>query len=162
MKRGAKIAASFTIFAVATLALWVLLFEPFKVTDPDDPRFDPMRFKFSDYRPEEWHLVLRKVFHPGDPRSRVEDILVKRAGAWPGKYRTTFLRYSWHPWYNNINMYGVLAVYDQQDRLLAMKTTRGDVFNKEQVDSAILQASIESSRSGEEYKRKLREQGQKP
>ncbi len=153
------------VISIAVLfGLWVWLWEPFKVTDPDDPRFDPLRFKFSDYRPDEWQFPLRKMFHPGDPRARVEDILMKRAGAWSNLIMANFVSYNWHPWYSNINLYGILVIYDDQDRLVAMMTTRnGDVFNKPLVKSTLEQSMREPARTGEEYKRRFKTQrGEEP
>jgi hypothetical protein len=55
----------------------------FKVTDPDDPRFDPARFAFADYKkaPGVLSKALLKMFPPGTDKELVESILVTKAGA---------------------------------------------------------------------------------
>jgi len=52
------------------------------VTDPHDPRFNPERFRFTDYRiREEQAEVYRQMFPVGTSRTYVEEILVHHAGA---------------------------------------------------------------------------------
>jgi len=63
-------------------ALMMLLILPmaacWKITDPNDPRFDPAAFDFNDYKNhEELAEVLRGLFKPGDSREDVEKVLVE-------------------------------------------------------------------------------------
>lgn len=136
----------------ALLLCWIVLFTPLKVTDPNDPRFDPEKFKFSDYQPKQWPDVLRKVFQPGDSRAKVEDILVKHAGAVPQVlFDEKFIRYNWEPVKNYINLYGVLVVYDDRDRVLGMTMNKAEVFNSSVVDERINKVV----RDGQEHVKKL-------
>lgn len=53
-----------------------------KVTDPRDPRFDPMQFDFNDYQSHEQMAdVLRLILSPGMTRAEVEKYLVEVGGA---------------------------------------------------------------------------------
>jgi hypothetical protein len=56
------------------------------VTNPDDPRFDPRQFRFSNYsKPRgnepEFKKAITKMFPPGTDKAYVDKILVDRAGA---------------------------------------------------------------------------------
>jgi hypothetical protein len=154
MKRGAKIAASFTIFAVATLALWVLLFEPFKVTDPDDPRFDPMRFKFSDYKSDKIPFTLKRIFSPGASKEFVENILVKSANAKIEQHSHYYIMYVWnfpigysstYTWHliTPNTLYSVAATYDDKDKLTGMTMLAHEIFNENAIKQAQQNAMIE-------------------
>ena len=58
---------------------------PFKVTDPSDPRFDVTKFSFEDYRIEkDLHDALGAVFPSGTNRKVIEDILIDNAGLLSG------------------------------------------------------------------------------
>jgi len=51
---------------------------PFKVTDPDSPYFNPMKYDFRDYRGETqevWLKATRKAFPQGASMERVEVIM---------------------------------------------------------------------------------------
>jgi len=51
--------------------------EPFKVTDPSDPKFDPNKFEFDDYSGDMGILhAMRQIFYVGMPRDDVEKILL--------------------------------------------------------------------------------------
>ena len=60
---------------------WVCLWtgcNPFKVVDPDDPRFKPERFQFEDYGTErQLAYAISRIITPGTERETVEEILVK-------------------------------------------------------------------------------------
>lgn len=62
---------------------YVVATAPFKVTDPSDPRFDPMKFNFRDYRGEGLTVsdVFPVLFPPGTPKDLVDKILVEAGGA---------------------------------------------------------------------------------
>lgn len=74
----------------ALIKNWLIMFcgvlvlaacNPFKVTDPHDPHFDPMKFDFYDYRNhKEMAEVLRALFPVGTPLERVDEILVDVGG----------------------------------------------------------------------------------
>lgn len=67
------------------VCVWVLMSfsNPFKVTDPNDPRFDPMRFNFKDYHHE--NLTVREVFpilFPiGTSKDYVDKVLIQAGSA---------------------------------------------------------------------------------
>lgn len=69
---------------IVLVCLFVLLAgcEQKKITDPDDPNFDPMSFQFSDYlNHTELIPILRTMFPVGTDRSYVEKILIEKNGA---------------------------------------------------------------------------------
>lgn len=56
------------------------------VTDPDDPKFDPMQFRFEYYNSRsgnEWDLpkALIKMFPPGTNKTYIDKVLIEVAGA---------------------------------------------------------------------------------
>lgn len=53
-----------------------------KVTDPNDPRFDPDKFKFSDYRSQDELIdAFRALFPPGTPKSFVDKVFIEAGKA---------------------------------------------------------------------------------
>ena len=79
--------------------------DPFKVTDPSDPKFNPDKFKFEDYPGIPLMTdALKKLFPVGTPKEFVEKILVDVGGA-------------------------RLEIYLQQSRL-KKKINRGKVFRQ--------------------------------
>ena len=69
------------------LCLAIAACNPFKITDPNDPRFDPMKFKFEDYRDSrEVQSFLLKYIPIGTDIALVDNYLVKSAGAVKRKY----------------------------------------------------------------------------
>jgi len=73
--------AAALIFIVGFL-VWNNLYHALKVKDINDPRFDPMAYRFEDYAVEaESQKVLTYIFPVGTPREKVEGLLVKKLGA---------------------------------------------------------------------------------
>lgn len=72
------------------LCLAVVACNPFKVIDPSDPRFDPYKFRFSDYvrftkgekskgdkyYESELYLVIKELLKPGINEEKVDKILL--------------------------------------------------------------------------------------
>lgn len=58
-----------------------MYFEPFKIRDPNDPRFNPDRFSFSDYSGKYGDLLiaLSKTFPVGTSLEYVEKVMGKKA-----------------------------------------------------------------------------------
>lgn len=56
---------------------------PFKVTDPSDPHFDPMKFSFRDnlFDREAKMDAFRKLFPIGTPKEFVDEVLIEAGGA---------------------------------------------------------------------------------
>lgn len=51
--------------------------KPFKVSDPSDPSFDPMKFSFSDYHGKpQIEDALGKIFPVGTPRQEIEKVFI--------------------------------------------------------------------------------------
>lgn len=77
---GVFIAAALAVVAVVLY----LNLPPAKITDPNDPRFDPMQFRFEDYAyfsgEVELADVFRILFPPGIEKSDVDKILI-----WSGR-----------------------------------------------------------------------------
>lgn len=70
---------------------------PFKVTDPTDPRFDPDKFSFRDYNGRHETIdAFRKLFPPGTPKGFVDRVLVEAGGANPIQSKT--FPQMWHYW----------------------------------------------------------------
>ena len=64
--------------------VWNNLYHAFKVKDINDPRFDPMAYRFEDYAVEaESQKVLTYIFPVGTPREKVDALLVEKLGATP-------------------------------------------------------------------------------
>ncbi|MFA7277289.1 MAG: hypothetical protein WC043_10870 [Pseudobdellovibrionaceae bacterium] len=62
--------------------VWNNLYHAFKVKDINDPRFDPMAYRFEDYtREADSQRVLEHIFPVGTPRDKVEALLVKKLKA---------------------------------------------------------------------------------
>lgn len=54
---------------------------PFKVTDPSDPRFDPMKFEFEDYNePKKIGDTLRRMFPQGTDIKEIEKVFLNIEG----------------------------------------------------------------------------------
>ena len=47
-----------------------------KVTDPNDLRFDPMKFNYCDYKSSAISDVYEKIFRPGDSKKNIDKILI--------------------------------------------------------------------------------------
>ncbi len=102
---------------------------PFKTVDPNDPNFDPLRFRYMDYRTEELAAVFGRMFKPGDSRSYVEAVLVQSAGSRLDRAVPEFAIYTWNyperftaHWKNpDMLRIAVYAVYDNNGRLFGIK-----------------------------------------
>lgn len=70
------------IFICFLAGSYIVMANPFKITDPADPRFDPDSFSFSDYasRDELIH-VYKTIFPIGTPKPFVDRVLVTAGGA---------------------------------------------------------------------------------
>lgn len=79
-RQKAGIALALVIVCMGALMSFT---NPFKVTDPNDPRFDPMEFRFEDYHDE--NLTVREVFpilFPiGTSKEYVDKVLVQAGNA---------------------------------------------------------------------------------
>jgi hypothetical protein len=64
-------------FIPVLLLMLLVACNPFKITDPNDPKFDPMKFRFEDYKNDDsLTAALKKVFPVGTEISYVDGILV--------------------------------------------------------------------------------------
>lgn len=82
IKNNKKI--SIWAFAVASIFIWaMILFQPFKVIDPSDPKFDASKFDARVYVYRDNYLQLAaaiKVLIPtGTPKEKVDRLLVKQS-----------------------------------------------------------------------------------
>lgn len=72
---------------------------PFKITDPTDPRFDPNRFQFRDYSNREaYQRALAVIFPIGMPREQAEKRMLNAGSALgetliKGDHRRVFYMY---------------------------------------------------------------------
>lgn len=139
------------IFFFALIGLLALCgCNPFKVTDPNDPRFDIKKFELNDYRSnKEIAEVIRKYMPIGTSRNDVEKILVSIAGASitdftnQRNYKTgtaadievldlknsaqSIFRYG-HKGRNATFYWQIYIFYDHEDRLMQVVTGNVVVF----------------------------------
>lgn len=82
---------------------------PFKVTDPNDPNFDPYQFKFDPYYFQfadhfSCYDALKKSLPVGLPMDEVDKILVDSAGAKKQRIKTAlgndYYAYIYKRWYH--------------------------------------------------------------
>lgn len=74
---------------IAALAAYLFIAEPFKITDPSDPRFNPDKFKFSDYKSRDDLIhVYRTTFPVGTSKAFVDRVLIKSGKATCGQNKT--------------------------------------------------------------------------
>lgn len=87
MKNGSKRSlflgfalGSVTAVLLVVIFIWYVLLEapiPFKVTDPSDPNFDPLKFKYTDYYSEsEFAAAIKTMFPVGTKKNDVDRILI--------------------------------------------------------------------------------------
>lgn len=79
MSKKNKIVTGIILLGCCFIVL--VAFNPFKVTDPSDPKFNPDKFSFKDYKGEEVYGSFRKLFPVGTSKEFVERILVKAGKA---------------------------------------------------------------------------------
>lgn len=61
---------------------WNNIYHATKIKDINDPRFDPMAYRFEDYTDNgESQKVLKHIFPVGTPRETVEALLVDKLGS---------------------------------------------------------------------------------
>lgn len=123
---------------------WIVLFTPFKVTNPNDPRFDPMQFKFSDYQSTDVMTnILPKLLKPGSEQSFVEEVLVTSGGAWRSVdnddtrliyYRWRYPLREWRRFLTPDTHATLTALYDSSGKLQALQIMHANVFNGEAIN----------------------------
>lgn len=104
----------FVIAFVFLSLLTMLIINPLKVTDPTSPKFDPMRFHFSDYLTgAELYQALEVILRPGTSMETVDKILVDSARTKKWKveppYAPEYYTYHYKRWYHPI--FGLLAMH---------------------------------------------------
>jgi hypothetical protein len=119
------------VFQAVILSILFYFYQPypFKVTDPTDPRFNPDRFRFSDYGPGELKPAFRILFPIGTSKEFVERVLIKATGSTCGhnpKY--TNLWTCREPWsFRHWDIQPVFTiVYDEQSEYLLNITFSGN------------------------------------
>uniref|UniRef100_A0A2A4YYY4 Lipoprotein SmpA/OmlA domain-containing protein n=1 Tax=OCS116 cluster bacterium TaxID=2030921 RepID=A0A2A4YYY4_9PROT len=91
--------------------LMITACNPFKVTDPGDPKFDIEKLKFEDYRTEkQLHEALIALFPMGVKRDVVEGVLIDRVGLLSGytkgKEENYYITYYVQNESNELHSYG--------------------------------------------------------
>ncbi len=112
-----------------------MAFDPFKVTDPNDPRFNPDKFSFADYNQmdsPELRKALKKTFPLGTPKKYVNKVLVQGDGA---EYHVNknyeneqIVRYA----YTQFLRAHITVVFDESDKLLNIHVSSADKLYKDQ------------------------------
>jgi len=92
------------------------------VSNPDDPNFDPMKFRFQHYRAKrgnEWELpaALLKMFPPGTDKRYIDEILVGQAGTESQAVKSRPGRYGYHwPSFASIGGHAILIDFDENGK----------------------------------------------
>lgn len=68
-------------WVILLLLFYLFSANSFKATDPNDPNFNPYKFKFTDYTLKELPSVFDKLFPLGTERKFIENVLVSSACA---------------------------------------------------------------------------------
>ncbi len=71
------VSGSFVTLCVLAALIWYVVLDfplPWKITNPSDPRFDPMKFEFTDYGPNEIRNILPVMFPVGTNKSEVDKV----------------------------------------------------------------------------------------
>lgn len=111
------------IIAFVLLAIW----NPFKVTDPAHPWFNPDKFDFWDYEVgEETTEVFKVLFPLGTTKEKIDDIFIGAGSAKILKLKD-FANVWRYDTPNNYTGYGrhYIVIYDDENRLLNMSTFVG-------------------------------------
>jgi hypothetical protein len=94
-----KYAILTALLVVVFLGGFMAFGNPFKVTDPSDPRFNPDKFSFSDYKSrEELADAFRVLFPVGTPKEFVDRVLIKAVVGEPTQDKN--LKNVWFYWEN--------------------------------------------------------------
>lgn len=135
------------LIAVAVLGviLWGVYMRYFIVTNPDEPGFDPKQFRFSNYtrargNEHDVRKALAKMFPLGTDKVYVDDILMKRAGAWIGNNENTEYHqrgdedytYVWSP--SGMGGWTVRFIYDEDKKTKMMKMGKRSIYGVDPKD----------------------------
>lgn len=92
------------------------------VTNPDDPKFDPMKFRFEYYGGKygnDWDLpaALLRMFPPGTDKSYIDKILVEQADSEAGVDKSSTNRYGYRwPSFSSLGGHAILMDFDAHDK----------------------------------------------
>ncbi len=132
-----------TSFLTALLVVIAVMFvsnaisDAMKITDPTDPGFNPMEFRFEDYsskkgNEEDLYKALEVMFPPGTLKGKVDQILVHKAEAIettnPGCNNFSYIKYG----FTNISGTVVNIVYDSDVRIKEMHLGMRVVYSSKQ------------------------------
>lgn len=122
-----------------------------KTTDPDDKKFNPYSFHFSDYSRDQYILVLPKILREGMPRDEIDKILIGSAGATTSSITPNLIRYDWkYSWTDWQAMLTpdqgswLVVLYDDQGKLKSLEIRGVGVTNTKDI-------AIELKRGGIKY-----------
>ena len=109
------------VICLATIAVW----NPFKITDPNSPLFDPMKFSFRDYGIKEELDIFRKLFPIGTEKEFIDRVLVDAGNA--NMYQNPDNQNIWHYAPPEIIVKGMgrapyMIIYDNNKRLLNIQS----------------------------------------
>lgn len=125
---------AFVIFSGFALFDWK---NPFKVINPDDPRFNPYHFAFEDHLPSNvLENDMPKILKVGMTMKEVDKILMTAGGATKakpgatqhaGSIGYTYQYYPWTYWFKSIVMFypfnpiSIAVLFDESGRLIRIK-----------------------------------------
>lgn len=129
---------SWLVSALCVAGLYLYLAQPFKVTNPNDPRFKSASFRFEDYsNATVLEKNLRTILILGMSMQEVDNILVSSGkaskvihGKKPGNYSEVSTGYTYHyrPWLHDIKSIllfhplgpiRIYAYFDKREELIA-------------------------------------------
>jgi hypothetical protein len=107
---------------------WVVMANPFKVTDPNDPRFDPMEFDFKNYHHK--NLTVREVFPVlfpiGTSKDYVDKVLVQAGKAKSYQSKTNKSEWIYKEPLRSIEGPPIhVFIFDENDQLINIKPGTG-------------------------------------
>ncbi|MFA5989467.1 MAG: hypothetical protein WC803_07670 [Sphingomonas sp.] len=129
---------TFALFVALVVFSTAACSNPFKITDPSDPKFDPDHFSFDDYRGiNKLAEAYAKLFPIGTPKSFVDRVLIN-AGESISEQDKTFPEV-WHYWHKKTlrNFDGPpqdVFIFDEKDTLVNIHPLGGPAVYDHQLN----------------------------
>lgn len=104
--------------------LMITACNPFKITDPNDPKFDPYKFSFGDFNAQNEKYYLQALFPIGTDKVFIDKILIGAGKA--KKFQSSGDKNIWHYAIPEIitgfGRGSYIVIYDKNDRLLNIQS----------------------------------------
>lgn len=146
--RNYKVSVLLSLIILMGALGWAAIANPFKATDPNNPNFDPMKFRFEDYiTGDPLRDVFREIFPVGTDKSFVDKILVGSGGATSSQSKNAeeiwryteprSIRHSISPGFH-------LFIFDSQNKLLNIQVNGGERLYPNQISSKELHQNLKN------------------